>query len=192
MGLLSFWYSLLNDFAYRSVQQWNPSLARNSNSTYNSTSRPRKRSSPSFDGKIERLLKADLDIHDIKDKEGFVYILIAEHNGSPIIKIGHTTSPDDRKKSHRSTCRGLKFKPQGDKFPDLPVRSYYKLVEKLAHEELQSFNQPFLCTCGTRHREYCPSNPCSSYPHFTCLGSIGNRLAPRAARLLPDCSRDIP
>jgi hypothetical protein len=83
---------------------------------------------------------------------GSVYVLVAKHNGIPIIKIGHTAKDaKHREQTHRRTCTGLDFQPTST---TCPAGRYYKHVEKLAHAELKDLGYSFDCACGTQHREY--------------------------------------
>ncbi|KAK3902173.1 T5orf172 domain-containing protein, partial [Staphylotrichum tortipilum] len=106
---------------------------------------------PNSDTAIEALIR-----QSPKAREGkaSVYVITATHNGTPIVKIGFTTSIDRRIKQLRQTCRCIKFHHlTTNPYPPL-INLYYGTVEKLAHTELQHLQYNFDCTCKTRHTEY--------------------------------------
>ena len=106
---------------------------------------------PNIDTAIEALIR-----QPPKTREGkaSVYVMTATHNGTPIVKIGFTTSINQRMKKLRQTCRRVEFHPlTTDPYPPL-INLYYGMVEKLAHTELQHLQYNFDCTCKTRHIEY--------------------------------------
>ncbi|KAK4124925.1 hypothetical protein N657DRAFT_632860 [Parathielavia appendiculata] len=152
--ILSLWHNLWHYTSYRSTHPLD--LISTTDSARDSTSPTEKQYSPSINGKIERLLKAGPNLQKTKDKDGYVYVLVGNHNGIPIVKVGHTTAADARPKKQQLTCRVLQFQPQIDVFP---VRSYYKLVEKLVHEELHDHCQLVFCSCRTRHRQVFAVDP---------------------------------
>ncbi|KAK4102196.1 hypothetical protein N658DRAFT_523336 [Parathielavia hyrcaniae] len=86
-------------------------------------------------------------------KHGCIYILTGNHDGTPIIKIGHTTAAADARTGQQMrACRDLGFRQLDHGI--FPVRgAHYKLVERLVHEELRDRRRLFLCSCGKRHRE---------------------------------------
>ncbi|KAK4236739.1 T5orf172 domain-containing protein [Achaetomium macrosporum] len=110
--------------------------------------------SQSINAAIERLIRKEVGVSDTRGQKGFVYVLAAVHNGRRLVKIGHTADGgvDKRRKSIERTCTAIQFPPSTTDHQQ--IRTYYKLVEQLAHLELQDHRYPIVCTCGKRHREY--------------------------------------
>lgn len=91
---------------------------------------------------------------------GYVYILTASHDGTPLVKIGSTkTSPDARKQKHRLQCGATVGNLESFGGPQAVCR-FPRHVERLVHTELRDRQYPFGCACGTRsHREYFAVDP---------------------------------
>ncbi|KAK4149402.1 hypothetical protein C8A00DRAFT_38009 [Chaetomidium leptoderma] len=132
--------------------------------------------------KIKNLVRKspNLDKTDTS-KPGSVYIVPVTHRrtGTHLLKIGCTAEANvhTRLNALRNTCHvdldwhdedhpaattaAADADADGALFGLLPPHHqqvtggyYYKLVEKLAHAQLERFNYRFDCACGARHQEY--------------------------------------
>ncbi|KAK3310803.1 T5orf172 domain-containing protein [Chaetomium strumarium] len=117
--------------------------------------------SQSINAAIGRLIRKEVGISDTRGKTGFVYVLAATHkNGRRLVKIGHTADGDvdKRRKSIERTCSSdIRFPPPSTTdhhHHHQQIKTYYKLVEQLAHLELRDRCYPIDCACRKRHREY--------------------------------------
>ncbi len=114
-------------------------------------SRGQKNSPNISDTAIETLIRQP---PNAREGRASVYVMTATHNETPIVKIGFTTSVDQRIKRLEQTCHGIRFHRSTTDLHPPPIDLYYMTVEKLAHAELQHVRYSFDCACKTRHREY--------------------------------------
>ncbi|KAK4031564.1 T5orf172 domain-containing protein, partial [Parachaetomium inaequale] len=106
---------------------------------------------PNSDTAIEALIR-----EPPKTREGraSVYVMTATHEENRIVKVGFTTSVNQRIKQLEQTCRGIEFHRETIELHPPTIDLYYGTVERLAHTELQRFRYDFDCTCKKRHAEY--------------------------------------
>ena len=112
------------------------------------------------DGDIEELIRRNAKIRKGK-KTGSVYVMTATHEGKNIVKIGHTTtSVKQRIKEIDRTCREtIKFDRSKIDLHPTRIKLCYRIVEDLAHAELQKSLYTFSCVCKKNHGEYFEVSP---------------------------------
>lgn len=116
--------------------------------------------SQSITAGVKAIITRSADVKKLEHRHGTVYIFLATHDGTPIVKIGSTTNQaETRKKSIKATCKILRLQSQPVDLPSLDIAFHLQHVERLAQAELQDFRYDFDCSWKKRHREWFAVDP---------------------------------